>query len=97
MLVLVGRWLMVDGSTIPEIRVEERLGNLSHIIIVAVIRHRTDIHIAGEHGTRNGSLNPGITSLTAQLPLIEHLLAILGSQCVGCLGTQATLTHHLHL
>ena len=97
MLVPVGRWLMVDGSTIPEIRVEERLGNLSHIIIVAVIRHRTDIHITGEHGTRNGSLDPGITSLTAQLPLVEHLLAILRSQSVGCLGTQATLTHHLHL
>ena len=97
MLVLVGRWLMVDGSTIPEIRVEERLGNLSHIIIIAVIRHRPDIHIAGEHGSRNGSLNPGITSLTAQLPLVEHLLAILRSQSVGCLGTQATLTHHLHL
>ena len=86
MLVSVGRRLMVDGSTIPEIRVEELLGNLSHIIIVAVIRHCPDVHIAGKHGTRHGSLNPGIASLAAQLPLVEHLLAVLGSQRIGCLG-----------
>ena len=96
MLVLVGRWLMIDGGTIPEIRIEERLRNLSHIVIVAVIRHRPDIHVAGKHGTRHGSLNPDIASLAAQLPLVEHLLAILGSQRIGCLGMQTALTHHLH-
>ena len=96
MLFLVGRRLMVDGGTIPEIRIEERLGNLSHIVVIAVIRHRPDVHIAGKHGTRHGSLNPGIASLAAQLPLVEHLLAVLGSQRIGCLGMQTALTHHLH-
>ena len=97
MLFLVGRRLMVDGGTIPEIRIEERLRNLSHIVIIAVIRHRPDVHIAGKYGTRHGSLNPGIASLAAQLPLVKHLPAILGSQRIGCLGMQTALTHHLHL
>ena len=96
MLVPVGRRLMVDGGTIPEIGIEERLGNLSHIVIIAVIRHRPDVHIAGKHGTRHGSLNPGIVSLSTQLPLVEHLLTVFRSQRIGCLGMQTALTHHLH-